>query len=129
MKKFVAVLVLLAAAGIWFWRLAPERAPTESELRRTAGVTAEVTATRPLPQGVEATCLVSNSSPRRAEQIVLRVSLRDADGQTLAANPLASVAELAAGQAREARFVLPCRPPANGGRAEVEVSLVRWKDH
>lgn len=128
MKKWVAIMVLLAAAGIWAWRLLPGGAPTESALRQTAGVSAEVVSARAVPQGVEVTCRVSNTTARAASQVVLRVALIGADGQTRAANPLAGVTELAGRQALEARFVVPFTGTRAEVRPRVEVSLVRWRD-
>lgn len=87
--KGIAVAVLLLAAGVWGWRFLPRGAPTESELRQTAGVHATVVGTRPTPQGVEVTCRVSNTTRRTAAQVVLRVAVLDAHGQMRAANPLA----------------------------------------
>ena len=49
MKTLAVVLVVVAAVGVWCWRLGPS-APTESELRETAGITAEVLTTRLVPQ-------------------------------------------------------------------------------
>jgi hypothetical protein len=118
----------LLAVGIWAWRFLPGTAPTESDLRQTAGVSAEVVSSRATPQGVEVTCRVSNTTGRVAAQVVLRVALLDANGQTLAANPLAGVADLAAGQPRETLVLVPFHGPHAGVKAGVEVSLVRWRE-
>ena len=65
--------------------------------------------------------------PRAATaQVVLRVALVDKSGAVLGDNPLAGVANLAPGEAREARFVVRCRPPPYAADARVAVSLVRW---
>jgi len=128
MKTWAATMVLLLAAGVWAWRLLPGGVPTESELRQTAGVTAEAMSTRATAQGVEVSCHVSNAAARVAAQVVLRVSLIDVDGQTLAVNPLADVSEVAAGQTREARFVVPFGGQLAEVHARVEVSLVRWRE-
>ncbi len=127
MKKITATLVLLLAAGVWFWRMAPGRSPTEADLRETTGIHAAVQASRMTPQGVTVSCQVRNDTPRTAAQVVLNVVLRDTRGQTVTANPLASVPGLAAGQMREVDFFLPVREPPAGSQAQVSVSLVRWK--
>ncbi|HOX56330.1 MAG TPA: hypothetical protein P5205_07410 [Candidatus Paceibacterota bacterium] len=128
MKKWAATIVLLAAAGVWGWQLLPGGAPSESELRQTGGITAEVMTTRARPQGVEVSCRVSNATARVASQVVLRVALVDAQGQTLAVNPLAGVSEVVASHAREARFMVRFSGPGTDARAQVEVSLVRWRE-
>lgn len=127
MQKWVATIILLAAAGLWGWRLMPSRAPGESALRQTVGMTAEVVAVRPDSRGVAVTCRVTNTTPRAAEQVVLRVMLVNAQGQTLAANPLASVANVAARESREAVFFIPIQEQPPNARAQVEISLVRWR--
>lgn len=127
MKTFTAVLVLLAAVGVWCWQLRPASAPTESELRETAGITAEVMGTRLVPQGAEVACRVSNATANRAAQIVLCVTVSDEHGQPVASNPLANVAELAAGQAREATILVPFQSARESVKAQVKVSLVRWR--
>lgn len=126
MNKWAATVVLLMAVGIWAWRFLPETAPTESDLRQTAGVSAEIVSSRATPQGVEVTCRVSNTTGRVAAQVVLRVALLDANGATLAANPLAGVANLAPGQSQETPVLVPFHGPHTGVKAGVEVSLVRW---
>lgn len=128
MKPWAAIIVLAVGAGIWGWRLMPTGAPTESELRRTAGLNAEVLATRALSRGVEVTCRVSNATVRTAMHVVLNVALQNAAGRTLAANPLASVADLAAGQSRDAVFLVPFPAPTADTRAHAEVALVRWRE-
>ena len=126
MKKLAAVLVLVAAVGVWCWRLGPTT-PTESELRETDGITAEVLATRLVPQGVEVTCRVSNATANRANQIVLCVTVSNEQGQTLASNPLVGVADLAAGKDRNATILVPFQPARANVTAQVKVSLVRWQ--
>ncbi|MCP5528645.1 MAG: hypothetical protein H7A47_17785 [Verrucomicrobiales bacterium] len=128
MKKGVATVILLLAVGLWAWRFLAGTELSESDLRRTAGVRAEVVASRATPRGVEVTCRVSNPTGRGAAQVVLRVALVDTNGQMLAANPLAGVADLAAGQSREARFLVPLSQPLATVRPDVAVSLVRWRD-
>jgi hypothetical protein len=127
-KKYFAVLVLLVAIGIWLWRCAPSNSPSEADLRATTGINAEVVATRATAQGVIVTCRVRNTTTRAAAQVVLNVVLQDARGQTVAANPLASVADLIAGQTRGVDFVVPVRESQSDCRARVEVSLVRWSN-
>jgi len=128
MKRWAAIIVLLLAAVVWAWRLLPRDAPTETELRRTAGVTAEVLALRPSPRGVEVACRVSNTTARAVAQVVLNVAVTDAQGRALAANPLATVADLPGGAHRDAAFLVPVRPPTSDARGRVEVSLVRWQE-
>ncbi len=127
MKTLTAVLVLIAAVAVWYWRLAPANTPTESDLRAIAGITAEVQAMRLVPQGAEVTCLVSNASTRRAEQIVLSVSVLTEPGQPLASNPLAGVGDLAPGQARKTTIRVPFQSAQADVTAQVKVSLVRWQ--
>lgn len=127
MNKWTATVVLLVAIGIWAWRFLPGTAPSESDLRQTAGVTADVVSYRATPQGVEVTCRVSNTTRRAAAQVVLRVALLDANGETLAANPLASMADLAPGQSRETPVLVTFHGPQAAVQAHVEVSLVRWR--
>ncbi len=128
MRKWAAILLALAAAGLWAWRVFPHRAPSESALRRTAGIAVEALGLRPAPRGVEVRCRVTNSTSRVAAQIVLRVEVLAPDGRLLGVNPLAGVPELAASTAREEAFLVPVPSAPAGARARAEISLVRWRD-
>lgn len=128
MKQWTAIIVLLAAAGIWGWRLIPAGAPTEKSLRQTGGLSVQVISTRATPRGVEAACRINNAAPRAADQVVLRLELKNSQGQVIAANPLAAVANVAAGHSRDAVFLLPSRAAPPGHHVDAEVSLVRWRD-
>lgn len=80
-----------------------------------------------MPQGWRVRCRVTNESARPAEQVVLTVGLTDGGGRMLAANPLAGVAELAEGEARDVSLLVPLRESVTNVHAIVEVSLVRWR--
>jgi hypothetical protein len=127
MKKWAATIVLLAALGVWLVQVLPWRAPSEADLRETAGVHAEVLATHRTAHGVAVSCRVSNTTTRTALHVVLRVALKNGFGQTLATNPLASVSDLAPGQMRESVFMVPVRELPPDATAVADVSLVRWK--
>lgn len=128
MKKWLAVVLLLVATATWCWRCVPGGAPSESQLRQTTGISAEVVGCRAAMQGMEVTCRVSNATSRTAARMVLNVGLSNAQGQTVAANPLAGVADVAAGLFRDAVFVVRTPAPQTQLRAHVEVSLVRWQE-
>lgn len=126
MKKCLAAFLILTATAVWFWRCAPGGTPTESELRQTTGISAEVLGTRAAVQGVEITCRVSNATTSPAAHVVLNVCLNNAQGQTLAANPLAAVRDVPAGAFQDATFLIPLREPHPEAQARVKVTLVRW---
>lgn len=126
-KKLLALLVFLASAGVWYWRLAPTHSPTPDALRQTAGITVEVLSTRLAPPGVAVTCRVGNATSNTAEQVVLRVAVTDDHDTILAVNPLASLTGLAAGQSSNATFRVPLTSTSPNLQARVSVSLVRWQ--
>lgn len=70
MKKLAAVFVLIVAAVVWGWRFWPAGVPTETALRQTSGLSAEVISMSNAAQGVKVTCRVSNATARAAYNTV-----------------------------------------------------------
>lgn len=126
-KTWIAVVVLLVAAGIWTRPLWQHRTPSENSLRQTTGVTVAVLASQATPRGWQVQCRVVNERPRVVEQVVLRLTLTDSTGRVLAANPLAGVSQLAANDTREESFLIPFHGSITNPQIRAEVSLVRWQ--
>jgi hypothetical protein len=126
MKKRVAIVVLLAAAGVWGYRLGTAPGSGESALRDTGGMETTALSVQPAERGHLVLCRIVNQQERFAEQVVLRVALMDATGKTLAVNPLVGASAVAPGETRELAVLVAAPPHAGPVRAQVETSLVRW---
>ena len=128
MKKLIALLMLIAAAGVCGYRLWTPSVPSENSLRDTAGIEATALSIQLAERGYRVQCRIVNHLRQFAEQVVLEVALVDANGNTLAANPLAGTSALAPGETRELAVFVPAPTVASNAGAKVKTSLVRWRN-
>lgn len=129
LKTALAAVVVIAAVCIWSHSFRRLHTVELQSLRDVGGVTNMVIGLQKVPHGYQIQCRLANQRRKLAQQVVLRASVTDNDsGQVLAANPLASAANLAPGESREFNIFVPLETSPTNVRAQAVVSLVRWQE-
>lgn len=125
----VTIIAALGAAGIgaWLWQGGGATAADEAALRDTDGIEVTALDARPTDRGMLVRCQVANRTDRPARSIVLQVELVDADGDIVAANPLANALNVRPGEQRELAVVVPGGSARTARlRPQARPSLVLW---
>lgn len=126
-KASLAVVVATLALGIWGWPFWERSLLNKSSLRDTAGIHVAILKVHPLENCCRVDWRITNRSNRMAEQVVLRITLMQSNGQVLGANPLVNAAALAPDETRELTVHFPGRVSSPNLRAQADIALVRWK--
>jgi len=128
-RTLLAGLIALGAIGVWTWHLASADSFDARQFRQTDSVEAVVIDTRSTTDGCTLTARLTNRAETQARHIVLTARLLDANGRSVAVNPLLAVQRLAAGQSRTIDVPFPSGKWDGQMNGAIEVSLVRWKGH
>jgi hypothetical protein len=123
-EKLLLTGTLVVAIGTTMYHLS--RRTGLSDLQQTEALAVRVVDTQFSPRLCRVHYEIENQAARMADSVVLRLDVFDAQGSTIASNPLVHITKLAAAEKRTTLAQLPLPPNRQPNTATLTPVLVQW---